>query len=76
MSLLYVNLFMLLCILEREDMQREALPEADILKREPAPALELHEATSILVRDEDVEPDILNDPDDGLWARICRYGCL
>lgn len=57
-------------------MQREALPEADILTREPTPALELHEATGILERDEDVEPDILNDADDGLWARICRYGCL
>ena len=56
-------------------MQREALPEVEILTREAAPALELH---GYLVRDEDAaEPAIpVDNPDDGLEARICRYGCL
>lgn len=62
-------------------MQREALLEVNVLRREAAPLLELREATGVLVRDEDTglitEPSILaGDPGDGLEARICRYGCL
>lgn len=53
----------------------------DVVAREAAPLLELHEVTGILTRDEDagliVEPSILvDDPGDDLEARICRYGCL
>ncbi|KAG2347559.1 hypothetical protein BDR05DRAFT_958310 [Suillus weaverae] len=65
----------------KDVVSREALLEVNILRREAAPLLELHEATGVLVRDEDtgliVEPSILvDDPSDGLEARICRYGCL
>ncbi|KAG0693952.1 hypothetical protein DFH29DRAFT_367976 [Suillus ampliporus] len=61
----------------RDVVAREGLPEVAILKRVATPALELH----ALVRDGDegqtAEPSILiDDPDDGLEARICRYGCL
>jgi len=61
--------------LNEKNVQREALPEVEILTREAAPALELH---GYLVRDEDAaEPAIpVDNPDDGLEARICRYGCL
>lgn len=65
----------------KDVVAREALLEVNILRREAAPLLELHEATGVLVRDEDggliTEPSVLvDDPDDGLEARICRYGCL
>ncbi|KAG1740857.1 uncharacterized protein EDB91DRAFT_1248240 [Suillus paluster] len=61
----------------KDVVAREALPEVGILKRVAAPALDLH----VLSRDEDTghttEPSILvDDPDNGLEARICRYGCL
>lgn len=65
----------------KDAVAREALPEVNILRREAAPLLELHEATGVLVRDEDTglitEPSIpVGDPGDDLEARICRYGCL
>ncbi|KAG2142246.1 uncharacterized protein EDB93DRAFT_1252306 [Suillus bovinus] len=65
----------------KDVVAREALLEVDLLRREPALLLELHEAAAALVRDEDggpiAEPSVLlDDPDNGLEARICRYGCL
>lgn len=65
----------------KDVVAREALLEVDVLRREAAPPLELHEATGVLARDEDagltVEPSVLVDePGDGLEERICRYGCL
>ncbi|OAX38500.1 hypothetical protein K503DRAFT_156568 [Rhizopogon vinicolor AM-OR11-026] len=61
----------------KDVIAREALPEVDISTRDPAPALELHDANSVLMRAEDAEPDILvDDPEDELLSRICRYGCL
>ncbi|KAG1742525.1 hypothetical protein EDB19DRAFT_619499 [Suillus lakei] len=65
----------------KDVVAREALLEVNILRREAAPVLELREATGVLMRDEDAglttESSILvDDPDDGLEARVCRYGCL
>ncbi|KAG2122973.1 hypothetical protein BD769DRAFT_1670324 [Suillus cothurnatus] len=67
----------------KDVVAREALLEVNVLRREPeaAPLLELHEATGVLARDEAaglvVDPSVVvDDPDDDLEARICRYGCL
>lgn len=60
---------------------REPLLEVNVLTREAAPDVELREATGVLARDAEPEhtadPSILvDDPDDELEARLCRYGCL
>lgn len=65
----------------KDVVAREALLQVNVLRHEAAPLLELHETTGVLARDEDAgliaEPSILvDDPDDDLEARICRYGCL
>ncbi|KAG1828551.1 hypothetical protein EV424DRAFT_1385610 [Suillus variegatus] len=65
----------------KDVIARDALLEVNILRREPALLLELHEAPAVLVRDEDAgliaEASIpVDDPGDALEARICRYGCL
>ncbi|KAG1794105.1 uncharacterized protein HD556DRAFT_1370989 [Suillus plorans] len=65
----------------KDVIARDVLLEVNMLTREPALLLELHEADAVLVRDEDAglvaEPSILvDDPGDALEARICRYGCL
>ncbi|KAJ8591068.1 hypothetical protein M405DRAFT_840823 [Rhizopogon salebrosus TDB-379] len=62
----------------KDVVAREALPEVEILRRDPTHASVLREVTGLLVRADDAEPDIpVDDPEDvGLWSRICRYGCL
>ncbi|KAG2366703.1 hypothetical protein BDR07DRAFT_1373422 [Suillus spraguei] len=65
----------------KDVIMREVLLEGDIIRRETAPLLELHEATGVLARGVDAglitEPSVLVDePGDDLEERICRYGCL
>ncbi|KAG2074793.1 hypothetical protein BDR04DRAFT_1115283 [Suillus decipiens] len=65
----------------KDVVARDALLEADIIRREAAPLLELREATGVLARDEDAEltvepPVLVDEPGDDLEERICRYGCL